>query len=75
VFIGYKLGSEKHMTEVTMKKCGSLILISGIKGLALLKTTKVGCYWFTTSVCYWCTTSFMLYNILRMLPRAQPFLM
>lgn len=39
---GFKLGSEKHTTEVTLKKCGSLSLTSGIEGLALLKTTKSG---------------------------------
>lgn len=39
---GYKLGSERHTTEVTLKKCGSLSLTSGIEGLALLKTTKSG---------------------------------
>lgn len=38
---GFKLGSEKNRTEVTVKKCGSLEIESGIEGLALLKTTKV----------------------------------
>lgn len=32
-----------------MKKYGALSLTSGIEGLALLKTTKVGCYWCTSS--------------------------
>ncbi|XP_010907802.1 uricase [Elaeis guineensis] len=39
---GFKLGSEKHMTEVTVNKCGALSITSGIQGLALLKTTKSG---------------------------------
>ncbi|ONK71331.1 uncharacterized protein A4U43_C04F7380 [Asparagus officinalis] len=39
---GFKLGSEKHTVEVTLKKCGSLSLTSGIEGLAVLKTTKSG---------------------------------
>eukprot|EP00262_Sarcandra_glabra_P004579 TRINITY_DN15688_c0_g1_i1.p1 TRINITY_DN15688_c0_g1~~TRINITY_DN15688_c0_g1_i1.p1 ORF type:complete len:309 (+),score=54.51 TRINITY_DN15688_c0_g1_i1:104-1030(+) len=39
---GFKLGSEKHTTEVTVKKSGSLVVTSGIEGLALLKTTKSG---------------------------------
>ncbi|MQM11904.1 hypothetical protein Taro_044813 [Colocasia esculenta] len=41
-FEGFKLGSERHTTEVTVKKHGSLEIISGIEGLALLKTTKSG---------------------------------
>lgn len=39
---GFKLGSEKHTTEVTVKKSGELRLTSGIEGLSLLKTTKSG---------------------------------
>ncbi|KAL5709162.1 factor independent urate hydroxylase [Ranunculus cassubicifolius] len=39
---GFKLGSEKHTTEATVKKSGALRLSSGIEGLALLKTTKSG---------------------------------
>lgn len=38
---GFKLGSEKHTTEVTVKKSGELQVISGIEGLAVLKTTQV----------------------------------
>lgn len=39
---GFKLGSEKHTTEVILKKSGALSVTSGIEGLALLKTTKSG---------------------------------
>ncbi|PQQ13444.1 uricase-2 isozyme 2 [Prunus yedoensis var. nudiflora] len=39
---GFKLGSEKHTTEVILKKSGALKVTSGIEGLALLKTTKSG---------------------------------
>ncbi|KAB1213171.1 Uricase-2 isozyme 1 [Morella rubra] len=39
--VGFKLGSEKHTTEVIVKKSGTLQVTSGIEGLALLKTTKV----------------------------------
>ncbi|KAB1225437.1 Uricase-2 isozyme 1 [Morella rubra] len=39
---GFKLGSEKHTTEVILKKSGTLQVTSGIEGLALLKTTKSG---------------------------------
>lgn len=39
---GFKLGSEKHTTEVTVKKSGALLVTSGIEGLALLKTTQSG---------------------------------
>ncbi|XP_077235630.1 uricase / urate oxidase / nodulin 35 [Tasmannia lanceolata] len=39
---GFKLGSEKHTTEVTMKKGGAFRVTSGIEGLSLLKTTKSG---------------------------------
>ncbi|KAF7132055.1 hypothetical protein RHSIM_Rhsim09G0141100 [Rhododendron simsii] len=39
---GFKLGSEKHTTEVIVKKSGALKVTSGIEGLALLKTTKSG---------------------------------
>lgn len=38
---GFKLGSEKHTTEVTVKKSGAVRVDSGIEGLALLKTTQV----------------------------------
>lgn len=44
---GFKLGSEKHTTEVVVQKSGSLKMISGIEGLALLKTTKVNLFLFT----------------------------
>ncbi|CAN6439059.1 unnamed protein product [Victoria cruziana] len=37
---GFKLGSDKHTTEVVVKKDGSYQVTSGIEGLALLKTTK-----------------------------------
>ncbi|KAL7107918.1 hypothetical protein ACP275_06G083600 [Erythranthe tilingii] len=39
---GFKLGSEKHTTEVIVKKSGSLQVISGVEGLAVLKTTQSG---------------------------------
>ncbi|XP_040991569.1 uricase-2 isozyme 2 [Juglans microcarpa x Juglans regia] len=39
---GFKLGSEKHTTEVFVKKSGALQVTSGIEGLALLKTTMSG---------------------------------
>lgn len=39
---GFKLGPEKHTTEVIVKKSGYLQMTSGIEGLALLKTTKSG---------------------------------
>ncbi|KAG0449190.1 hypothetical protein HPP92_027434 [Vanilla planifolia] len=39
---GFKLGSEKHTTEVTLQQTGALRLISGIEGLSLLKTTQSG---------------------------------
>jgi urate oxidase len=39
---GFKLGSEKHTTEVVVKKSGGLQVISGIEGLAVLKTTQSG---------------------------------
>ncbi|KAL8241543.1 hypothetical protein R6Q59_014897 [Mikania micrantha] len=39
---GYKLGSEKHTTEVIVKKAGALQVTSGVEGLALLKTTQSG---------------------------------
>ncbi|XP_058109059.1 uricase-2 isozyme 2 [Magnolia sinica] len=39
---GFKLGSERHTTEVTVMKGGDLLVTSGIEGLALLKTTKSG---------------------------------
>ncbi|KAK6929037.1 Uricase [Dillenia turbinata] len=37
---GFKFGSEKHTTEVMIKKSGALQVTSGIEGLTLLKTTK-----------------------------------
>ncbi|KAK9282935.1 hypothetical protein L1049_011160 [Liquidambar formosana] len=39
---GFKLGSEKHTTEVILKKSGALQVTSGVEGLAVLKTTKSG---------------------------------
>lgn len=39
---GFKLGSERHTTEVTVQKSGALQMTSGVEGLALLKTTKSG---------------------------------
>lgn len=39
---GFKLGSEKHTTEVMIKKSGEVQVVSGLEGLALLKTTKSG---------------------------------
>ncbi|XP_068654432.1 uricase [Aristolochia californica] len=39
---GFKLGAEKHTTDVTVKKGGALLVNSGIEGLALLKTTQSG---------------------------------
>jgi len=39
---GFKLGSEKHITEVIVKKSGGLQVTSGIEGLSVLKTTKSG---------------------------------
>uniref|UniRef100_A0A5B7BQX0 Uricase n=1 Tax=Davidia involucrata TaxID=16924 RepID=A0A5B7BQX0_DAVIN len=39
---GFKLGSEKHITEVIVEKSGALRVTSGIEGLAVLKTTKSG---------------------------------
>ncbi|XP_059665872.1 uricase-2 [Cornus florida] len=39
---GFKLGSEKHITEVIVEKSGNLQVTSGIEGLAVLKTTKSG---------------------------------
>lgn len=38
---GFKLGSEKHTTEVVLTKNGALRVTSGIEGLSLLKTTQV----------------------------------
>ncbi|PRQ55504.1 putative factor independent urate hydroxylase [Rosa chinensis] len=37
---GFKLGSERHTTEVILEKSGALRMTSGIEGLAVLKTTK-----------------------------------
>ncbi|KAI4373102.1 hypothetical protein MLD38_011264 [Melastoma candidum] len=39
---GFKLGSERHTTEVSVKKSGSIKLVSGIEGLSILKTTMSG---------------------------------
>ncbi|CAH9065636.1 unnamed protein product [Cuscuta europaea] len=39
---GFKLGSEKHTTEVLLDKSGGLQVTSGIEGLAVLKTTQSG---------------------------------
>lgn len=39
---GYKLGSERHTTEVILNKNGTLRVTSGVDGLALLKTTQSG---------------------------------
>lgn len=38
---GFKLGAEKHTTEIFLEKSGALQVTSGIEGLAVLKTTKV----------------------------------
>ncbi|KAL4576712.1 hypothetical protein LXL04_012810 [Taraxacum kok-saghyz] len=39
---GFKLGSERHTTQVILNKNGNLQLTSGVDGLALLKTTQSG---------------------------------
>ncbi|XP_076885925.1 uricase-2-like [Bidens hawaiensis] len=39
---GFKLGSERHTTEVILEKNGSLRVTSGVAGLSLLKTTQSG---------------------------------
>ncbi|KAK2634303.1 hypothetical protein Ddye_029095 [Dipteronia dyeriana] len=39
---GFKLGSERHATEVIVQKSGALQITSGVEGLAVLKTTKSG---------------------------------
>uniref|UniRef100_A0A0E0N5G5 Uricase n=1 Tax=Oryza rufipogon TaxID=4529 RepID=A0A0E0N5G5_ORYRU len=39
---GFKLGVEKHVTEVIVKKSGNLLINSGIQGYSLLKTTQSG---------------------------------
>lgn len=42
LFTGFKVGVEKHSTEVIVKKkSGSLLINSGIQGYSLLKTTQV----------------------------------
>lgn len=41
LFVGFKVGVEKHSTEVIVKKSGSLRINSGIQGYSLLKTTQV----------------------------------
>ncbi|OEL30692.1 Uricase-2 isozyme 2 [Dichanthelium oligosanthes] len=38
---GFKVGVEKHSTEVIVKKSGSLLINSGIQGYSLLKTTQL----------------------------------
>lgn len=47
---GFKLGSERHTTEVTVQKSGALQMTSGIEGLALLKTTKVNLFLYTNAL-------------------------
>ncbi|KMZ61099.1 Factor independent urate hydroxylase [Zostera marina] len=39
---GFKLGSEKHTTKVTVDKSGAIEINSGIRELAMLKTTQSG---------------------------------
>ncbi|KAG6524851.1 hypothetical protein ZIOFF_014795 [Zingiber officinale] len=39
--ICFRLGSEKHTTEVKVEKYGTVSITSGIEGLALLKTTQM----------------------------------
>ncbi|XP_065870734.1 uricase-2 isozyme 1 [Euphorbia lathyris] len=39
---GFRLGSERHTTEVILTKSGALTLRSGIEGLSVLKTTMSG---------------------------------
>ncbi|XP_073525887.1 uncharacterized protein [Phyllobates terribilis] len=39
---GFELGSEKHVTEVILKKSGDLKITSGVQGLTVLKTTQSG---------------------------------
>ncbi|GLJ55651.1 hypothetical protein SUGI_1195240 [Cryptomeria japonica] len=39
---GFKLGTEKHTTEININKCGEVHVTSGVEGLALLKTTQSG---------------------------------
>jgi urate oxidase len=39
---GFKVGAEKHTTEVIVKKSGRLLINSGIQGYSLLKTTQSG---------------------------------
>ncbi|CAL4946437.1 unnamed protein product [Urochloa decumbens] len=45
---GFKVGVEKHSTEVIVKKSGSLLINSGIQGYSLLKTTQSGFEGFVT---------------------------
>nr|ACF81010.1 unknown [Zea mays] len=45
---GFKVGVEKHSTEVIVKKSGSLRINSGIQGYSLLKTTQSGFEGFVT---------------------------
>lgn len=39
---GFKLGTEKHTTEININKHGEANVTSGVEGLALLKTTQSG---------------------------------
>lgn len=39
---GFKLGSEKHTTHITVDKSGAIEINSGIRELSMLKTTKSG---------------------------------
>ncbi|KAH9317360.1 hypothetical protein KI387_019129 [Taxus chinensis] len=39
---GFKLGTEKHTTEININKLGEVKVTSGVEGLALLKTTQSG---------------------------------
>ncbi|KAL8159677.1 hypothetical protein V2J09_001214 [Rumex salicifolius] len=39
---GFELGSEKHTTELGLKKSGDLKITSGVQGLTVLKTTQSG---------------------------------
>lgn len=54
---GFKLGSERHTTEVMVDKSGTLRMTSGIEGLSILKTTKV------IPVTHW--LNFFLYFLLQ----------
>ncbi|ERN16125.1 hypothetical protein AMTRI_Chr11g95350 [Amborella trichopoda] len=39
---GFKLGSERHTTEVDVERGGALLVTSGVEGLSVLKTTNSG---------------------------------